>query len=89
VCTCQLCLNILCVVLQPSMLPAGKRGGLMREAAQADGVAGGGSRTLVQARIEEWDEQHPFPAARVRTAAPPKRRTAWFPCILNASTSQR
>jgi hypothetical protein len=50
------------------MLPAGKRGGLMREAAQADGVAG---RTLVQARIEDWDERHPFPAARVRTALRP------------------
>jgi hypothetical protein len=52
------------------MLPAGKRGKLMREAAEADGAAGSNSRTLVQARIEEWDEQHPFPAARVRTEFP-------------------
>ena len=63
------------MVLQPSMLPAGKRGGLMREAAQADGAA---SRTLVQVRIEEWDERHPFPAARVRTVATTNRQTAWL-----------
>ena len=64
--------------LQPSMLPAGKRGKLMREAAQADAAAGSGGRTLVQARIEDWDEQHPFPAARVRTLATIKHQTAWW-----------
>ena len=59
------------------MLPAGKRSRLMREAAQADATADGGGRTLVQVRIEDWDEQHPFPAARVRTAVTADRHTAW------------
>lgn len=68
-------------MLQPSMLPASKRGGLMREAAQADGATGRSGRTLVQARIEDWDEQHPFPAARVRIALTAQRQPAWFPCV--------
>ena len=69
---------MMCVVLQPSMLPAGSRGKLMRESAQGNAAAGGGGRTLVQARIEDWDEQHPFPAAKVRTAVTAKRHTAWL-----------
>lgn len=55
------------MMLQPSMLPAGKRGMLMREAAQpadADGSISG--RTLVSASIDGWDEQHAFPSAKVQ-----------------------
>lgn len=55
-------------VPQPSALPSGKRGALMREAARP-AEAGGGARTLVYASLESWDSQHAFPSAKVRISS--------------------
>ena len=55
---------------QPSALPAGKRGALMREAAHASDSPDGGGRTLVCASLDGWDTQHAFPSAKVNRVHP-------------------